>query len=92
MMENTQITCCFIGHRKIAEPETLRTRLRYAVEQLIRRGVVQFVFGDRSEFNDLCYEVVTELQETYPPGPADTVPGDLSGGGRLYAAACAGRL
>lgn len=66
MMENTQITCCFIGHRKIAEPETLRTRLRYEVEQLIRRGVVQFVFGDRSEFNDLCYEVVTELQETYP--------------------------
>jgi len=56
----------FIGHRKIERTKTLKDRLTQLVEKLIvKDGADTFLFGSRSEFNDLCYEVVTELQDEF---------------------------
>lgn len=57
---------CFIGHRKINDTPQLRKRLRQVLSQLIESGTVNFIFGDRSEFDKLCYDSVTQLRELYP--------------------------
>lgn len=37
------------------------------IEQLIIKENVQtFLFGSKSQFNDLCYEIVTKFKEKYP--------------------------
>ena len=60
-------TCCFIGHRKIEETDELKKEIFNYVENLITNENVKiFLFGSRSQFDDLCYEVVTELKEKYP--------------------------
>ncbi len=59
--------CCFFGHRKIEQTPELIERLTKAVEFLItEKGVNVFYFGSKSEFDDLCHKVVTELKEKYP--------------------------
>ena len=40
----------------------MRDNICYLLEQ----GVATFLFGDHSEFNTLCYKVVSELREVYP--------------------------
>ncbi len=57
---------CFIGHRKIHDTPELRRRLKSILPELIRTGTVNFIFGDHSAFDRLCYELVTEFKETYP--------------------------
>ena len=59
--------CCFFGHRKIKETEELKSRLYDTIEELIRDCKVQtFFFGSKSEFDDLCFDIVSELKEKYP--------------------------
>lgn len=60
------MTCCFIGHRKIKDTPELRERLRKILTELIEGGTVNFIFGDHSEINSLCYELTTELKQTHP--------------------------
>lgn len=61
------LTCCFIGHRKIEYSLELELKLTELIENLIVEfNVGIFLFGSRSEFNDLCYRVVTKLKEKYP--------------------------
>ena len=60
------MTCCFIGHRRIKHKKELASRLRDNICYLLEQGVATFLFGDHSEFNTLCYEVVSELREVYP--------------------------
>ena len=60
------MTCCFIGHRKIKHKKELASRLRDSICYLLEQGVAIFLFGDHSEFNTLCYKVVSELREVYP--------------------------
>lgn len=56
----------FIGHRKIEYSQELKNRLTNTIEQLIiNESADVFMFGSVSEFNDLCYEVVTELKARY---------------------------
>ena len=55
---------CFIGHRKIERTNCLEDEVFKVVEDLIvSRNVDTFLFGSRSEFNDLCYEIVSKLKE-----------------------------
>ena len=64
-MENK--VCCFIGHRKIAKSSELREKILNTIENLIvNENVNSFFFGSKSEFDDYCYEIVTELKEKYP--------------------------
>lgn len=57
---------CFIGHRTVANAEQLKTRVIETIERLIADGADTFLFGSRSDFDSLCWEVVTELQKQHP--------------------------
>ena len=60
-------TCCFFGHRKIDETPELKNKLYGLIENLITNEKVDiFLFGSKSQFDDLCHKVVTELKEKYP--------------------------
>ena len=60
-------TCCFFGHRKIDETEELKNNLCRIIENLITNEKVDtFLFGSKSQFDDLCHKVVTKLIEKYP--------------------------
>ena len=60
-------TCCFFGHRKIDETEELKNNLYEIIENLIvNEKVDTFFFGSKSQFDDLCHKIVTELKEKYP--------------------------
>ena len=59
-------TCCFIGHRNVKETPELRENLQRIIENLIlKQGVVRFLFGSKSRFDDLCLAVVSQLKEKY---------------------------
>ena len=59
--------CCFIGHRKIERTDKLLKNLTSLIGGLIHeQGVNTFLFGSRSEFDDLCHSIVTELQKNNP--------------------------
>lgn len=59
-------TCCFFGHRKIVISEHLIESLRNEIEKIICENKVNmFLFGSRSEFDELCHKVVSELKEKY---------------------------
>lgn len=65
-MIDTTNTCCFFGHRKIDETEELKNNLYEIIENLIvNEKVDTFFFGSKSQFDDLCHKVVSELKEKY---------------------------
>ncbi len=57
---------CFVGHRKVANAEQIKDKLLHTISTLIKNGADTFIFGSKSDFNTLCWEVVTELQQQYP--------------------------
>lgn len=58
--------CCFIGHRTINETNELKIQLFKIIENLIvKENVGVFLFGSKSQFNDLCYEVVSKVKEKH---------------------------
>lgn len=57
---------CFIGHREIEDTPELRERLQRILQELMDNGTTNFIFGDHSAFDRLCYELVTELREKHP--------------------------
>ena len=57
---------CFIGHRKIQKNEGLISSLKQTIVDLIHNGVTTFLFGSKSEFDNLSWEAVTELKAKYP--------------------------
>lgn len=59
--------CCFFGHRKIEYPDEVYILVHNIVGDLItNKNINTFLFGSKSEFNYLCYKVVTELKKTHP--------------------------
>lgn len=55
------MTVTFVGHRNIKFTKELKDRLSQILEKLIiEENADTFLFGSRSEFNDLCYKIVTE--------------------------------
>lgn len=60
-------TCCFFGHQKIHITDALISELHNILEKLIIHNEVNtFLFGNKSEFNDLCYQIVSEIRVRYP--------------------------
>ncbi len=58
--------CCFVGHRRIVVTKELVKNVYFVVEHLIKNEQVDtFLFGSRSQFNDLCYEIVSELKREF---------------------------
>lgn len=61
------VKCSFIGHRTVEDSGQVASILKESITTLIeKKGVNTFLFGSRSEFNDICHQVVTELREHYP--------------------------
>lgn len=57
---------CFIGHKEIAINDELKNELNYMIKKLIREyKITNFLFGDKSEFNNLCVDVVSDLKDEY---------------------------
>ena len=57
----------FIGHRKLQFDDGIGQQLKELILSLIDdRNADTFLFGSRSEFNDLCLEVVSEIQKERP--------------------------
>ena len=57
----------FIGHRKLQADGNFRARLKELVLSLVDdRGADVFLFGSKSEFDDLCLEVVSEIKTERP--------------------------
>lgn len=47
--------------------DELKNRLYQEIENLITAdGIDYFLFGSKSQFDDLCYKVVTDLKSKYP--------------------------
>ena len=60
-------SCCFFGHRKVTDSKQIKNKAYIEAEELIiNKGISIFLFGSKSEFDALCYEVITELKEKYP--------------------------
>ena len=59
-------TCCFIGHRTIEHTDELNGKIEKAVKRLIESGAAIFLFGSKSQFNDLVLKIVPSLKEKYP--------------------------
>lgn len=57
---------CFIGHRKIENSKKLKDKIYEVVYDLIHIGADTFLFGSKSEFDDICLEVVSKFKEQYP--------------------------
>ena len=59
--------CCFFGHRKINITNDLINNLHITIKKLITEGDVDtFLFGSKSQFDDLCYQIISELKAIYP--------------------------
>ena len=64
VLENT---CCFIGHREINVTDELKEKLHVVIERLIIKECINtFLFGSKSHFDNLCYDIVTEIKKKYP--------------------------
>ena len=60
-------TACFFGHRKIDITDELKTTLYKEIECLIVDDKIEtFLFGSKSEFDNICYKVVSDLKNKYP--------------------------
>jgi len=66
-MNKKRKTCCVFGHRKVTEKEALQERLTAIIENLIlNENVDTFFVGSRSEFDDVCREVLSCQKEKHP--------------------------
>lgn len=58
------MVCCFVGHRKINKTAELEKTLIEIIEKMITDNRVDsFLFGSKSEFDELCHKVVTDLKK-----------------------------
>lgn len=63
----SNLSVSFIGHRKINTTEDIMNKLYTTIENLIvTEKVSNFLFGSKSQFNDVCLQAVTELKKKYP--------------------------
>ena len=60
------LSCCVIGHRRVEISEQLKNNIKEIIYNLINKGVSKFLFGSKSEFVDLCNEIVIDIQKEFP--------------------------
>lgn len=65
-MENLGKTCSCFGHTEVEITDDLIMRARMEIDKAIADGVRTFLFGGRSDFDDLCYDLVTEKKNADP--------------------------
>ncbi len=57
---------CFIGHKTIEKTQELISLLKETALSLIEKGAKTFLFGSKSEFDKLSWEIITEIKKEYP--------------------------
>ena len=63
----TENICCFLGHRTILMSDEIYEKTYNHIKYLIvSEKVDTFLFGSKSQFNDLCYQIVSTLTTDYP--------------------------
>ncbi len=65
-METIEKTCSCFGHSKVNITDELIARTRIEIDKAVADGVRIFLFGGRSDFDDLCYDLVTEKRNAEP--------------------------
>lgn len=60
-------SCSVFGHSKIEITDSLKEKIYLTFESLIKgENVGYFYFGGFGEFDDLCWQAVTDLKGKYP--------------------------
>ena len=57
---------CFIGHKAIEKTQELISLLKETALSLIEKGAKTFLFGSKSEFDKLSWEIITEIKKEFP--------------------------
>lgn len=56
----------FIGHRNIEDVDVVKRKVKSVAESLIvGKNADVFLFGSKSDFDDLCHEAVSELKNKF---------------------------
>lgn len=55
----------FIGHRTIKLTEKLKFEIEKTITSLIEAKVKTFLFGSKSQFDDICLEILNKLKTKY---------------------------
>ena len=59
-------SCSIIGHRDVEATDDLKISIMQTARHLIINDeITDFLFGSRSVFKDLCYDVITELKKEF---------------------------
>ena len=60
-------SCSFFGHRDVVITKNLKDKLKEIIENLIiNENCYTFYFGEMGDFDNLCYEIVSEFKKFYP--------------------------
>ena len=63
-------SCSFFGHRKLELTEDEKTELKIELyiilENLIKQGCEFFFFGGFGEFDEVCWQIATNLKQKFP--------------------------
>lgn len=65
-MSTVEKTCSCFGHSHVDMTDELKARTRIEIDRAVEDGVRIFLFGGRSDFDDLCYDLVTEKRNADP--------------------------
>ena len=65
-MAKAEKTCSCFGHSVVDITEELTEGTRIEIDKAVEDGVRIFLFGGRSDFDDLCYDIVTEKKTSNP--------------------------
>ena len=60
--------CCFTGHRSLSVAEKLKVavRLRKAIKELVKQGIVFYGAGGALGFDTLAAQTVLDMKKEYP--------------------------
>ena len=58
--------CSFFGHRDVEITDELTEKATKEIERVIVEGCRTFYFGGYSDFDSLCYRIVTQIKEEKP--------------------------
>ena len=65
-MATVEKTCSCFGHSNVDITDELIARTNVEIDRAIEDGVRIFLFGGRSDFDDLCYDLVTQKRNDSP--------------------------
>lgn len=66
-MTDAHKSCSVFGHREIEITQNLKEKIKLTFEELIKKeNVKYFYFGGFGEFDNLCWEIVSDLKKQYP--------------------------